>query len=95
MQFLIILTARILIAELVFVTNLEPTYDIGLLSILINGNAIQRLRQMNGIAHLMMLSPALSIVSASDCLHIHKLNIITRGEDVSSTSIPKFLSFTA
>ena len=77
MQFLIILTARILIAELVLIASLEPTYDIGLLSILINGNAIQRLRQMNGVAHLMMLCPALSVVSASDCLHIHKLNIIT------------------
>ena len=77
MQFLIILTARILIAELVLIASLEPTYDICLLSILINGNAIQRLRQMNGIAHLMMLCPALSVVSASDCLHIHKLYIIT------------------
>ena len=77
MQFLIILTARILIAELVLIASLEPTYDICLLSILINGNAIQRLRQMNGVAHLMMLCPALSVVSTSDCLHIHKLNIIT------------------
>ena len=32
---------------------------------------------MNGVAHLMMLCPALSVVSASDCLHIHELNIIT------------------
>ena len=32
---------------------------------------------MNGVAHLMMLCPALSVVGASDCLHIHKLYIIT------------------
>ena len=32
---------------------------------------------MNGVAHLMMFCPALSVVSTSDCLHIHKLYIIT------------------